>query len=233
MHFTSANTAGEEALSGSDELKLLWNNNKKKNTFNLCLCVFVFCFFCGGGVGGTILFLSLILCSNFQNKATSWYLLTSWHEETAPWHRHSHDFRLQLSPWSHYLWSCCVAWTRTLDVSTLVRARAHTHSQEWVRTLLHVLGRSINHPKMLPTFTGARWNELPAHWLTLGECMVLTDRQQTHQVPVKTHHEVALEIFTRTETIPATSDRSPVHFKHAENFSYNLRQSVEFLIEAD
>lgn len=70
--------------------------------------------------------------------------------------------------------TCCIAWTRTptSDVSEL----AHKKKKKKVRS------------RSGPCYMF--W----AHRLTLGVYMVLTDRQQTHQVPVKVHQEAALEI---------------------------------------
>lgn len=119
--------------------------------------------------------------------------------------------------------TCCIAWTRTptSDVTELAhKKKKKKESQESVRTLLHVLGRSINHPKMLATFTGVRWNELPAHGLTLGVYMVLTDRQQTHQVPVKVHQEAALEIHPHRDNPCDEWSFTSALFKCRKSYSY-------------
>ena len=64
-----------------------------------------------------------------------------------------------------------------------------------------VLGRSVIHPLVLAQLQTAS-EAVCRHTASRSGYLVLTDRQQTHQVPVKVHQEAVLEIHFNADKPP-------------------------------
>lgn len=103
-------------------------------------------------------------------------------------HRHCQNPRLQtrrqpvnLSPLGHVLYN--------LDDRAFLSLSAFAPSQKSLRTSLYVLGSSANTWRLLQI----QGETVCQHTGSCSGYLVLTDGQQTHQVPVRVHPEAALE----------------------------------------
>lgn len=108
----------------------------------------------------------------------------------------------KLSPWTNHLWSH-EEWSLffKLDHACLKRGISHTQCQVPVMPL--VFWAEVR-------FTPECWQQLQTpgetvcrHTASRSGYLVLTDRQQTHQVPVKVHQEAGLEVHLNVDNTPS------------------------------
>ncbi len=124
--------------------------------------------------------------------------------------------------------TCCAAWTRMFSISPMDSCLFKAKSQS----------RAISGPRYMvwaaAWFTPMCWQ----HFQTSGETvcrhtgsrsgyLVLTDRQQTHQVPVKVHQVAAMEIRSNTDNLYNMEN------KHSSEHEHSLVWRSQKLVHKD